>query len=191
MVLVASSCNRSADASSHRIRVNQVGFTPPSQKLAVVPDSGATGFEIRTIGGSTVFSAELGESAMWPYSDEQVRVADFSDFRRLGRYIVVVDGVGESPPFEIRPDVLRPVSTAALKAFYLTRSHIDLEPDFAGPWARTGGHPDDQVRVHSSAASPTRPEGTIIASPDGWYDAGDYNKYFVNAAFAQPSVTFP
>lgn len=188
MVLAAGSCNRPADASSTHIRVNQVGFTPSSQKLAVVPESAATHFEIRFIGGRSVFSAELGELAVWPYSEEQVRVADFSDLRTPGRYIVVVDGVGDSPPFEIRPDVLRPVSTAALKAFYLARSRTDLEPEFAGPWARTGGHPDDQVRIHASAASPTRPEGTIIASQDGWYDAGDYNKYIVNAAFATATL---
>ena len=37
--------------------------------------------------------------------------------------------------------------------------------------------------IHSSAVSPGRPEGTIISSPYGWYDAGDYNKYIVNSAF--------
>lgn len=37
--------------------------------------------------------------------------------------------------------------------------------------------------VHPSAASPKRPAGTIISSPKGWYDAGDYNKYIVNSGF--------
>ena len=74
VVLAASSCNRSADASSNAIRVNQVGFTPSSQMLAVVPESAASHFEIRTIDGTPVFSAELGESAVWPYSGEQVRI---------------------------------------------------------------------------------------------------------------------
>jgi endoglucanase len=77
---------------------------------------------------------------------------------------------------------------AALKAFYFVRSRIDLEPEFAGVWARPGGHPDDQVRVHRSAESPTRPEGTLIASPGGWYDAGDYNKYIVNSSFTTASL---
>jgi len=38
--------------------------------------------------------------------------------------------------------------------------------------------------VHESARSPERPAGTVISSPGGWYDAGDYNKYIVNSAFA-------
>ena len=37
--------------------------------------------------------------------------------------------------------------------------------------------------VHPSAASTKRPAGTIISSPKGWYDAGDYNKYIVNSGF--------
>lgn len=37
--------------------------------------------------------------------------------------------------------------------------------------------------VHPSAATTKRPAGTIISSPKGWYDAGDYNKYIVNSGF--------
>jgi len=37
--------------------------------------------------------------------------------------------------------------------------------------------------VHPSAASESRPAGTIIDSHGGWYDAGDFNKYIVNSAF--------
>ena len=36
--------------------------------------------------------------------------------------------------------------------------------------------------VHKSAISKNRPEGTVISSPGGWYDAGDYNKYIVNSS---------
>jgi len=38
------------------------------------------------------------------------------------------------------------------------------------------------VIVHASAASAGRPAGTVISSPGGWYDAGDYNKYIVNSS---------
>lgn len=27
------------------------------------------------------------------------------------------------------------------------------------------------------------PQGTVISSPGGWYDAGDYNKYIVNSGY--------
>ena len=69
-----------------------------------------------------------------------------------------------------------------IKAFYYNRSSIPLEEKYAGKWTREAGHPDTLVLVHSSAADANRPEGTIISSPLGWYDAGDYNKYVVNSA---------
>ncbi|RZL34008.1 MAG: cellulase, partial [Rubrivivax sp.] len=54
----------------------------------------------------------------------------------------------------------------------------------ASRWARPAGHADDKVLVHASAASAGRPEGTVISSPRGWYDAGDYNKYVVNSGIS-------
>ncbi|HET7458125.1 MAG TPA: glycoside hydrolase family 9 protein, partial [Gemmatimonadaceae bacterium] len=50
--------------------------------------------------------------------------------------------------------------------------------------ARAAGHRDTAVLVHPSAASPSRPAGTRISSPLGWYDAGDYNKYVVNSGIS-------
>ena len=70
---------------------------------------------------------------------------------------------------------------AALKAFYFQRASLALEPRYADRWSRAAGHPDTQVLVHPSAASAGRPPGTVISSPGGWYDAGDYNKYIVNS----------
>ena len=40
------------------------------------------------------------------------------------------------------------------------------------------------MMAHPSAASKERPARTILSSPKGWYDAGDYNKYIVNSAFS-------
>jgi endoglucanase len=40
------------------------------------------------------------------------------------------------------------------------------------------------VLIHPSAAGPTRAVGATIASPGGWYDAGDYNKYIVNSGIS-------
>ena len=38
--------------------------------------------------------------------------------------------------------------------------------------------------VHPSAADSSRVAGTVISSPRGWYDAGDYNKYVVNSGIS-------
>ncbi|RYY34201.1 MAG: cellulase, partial [Sphingobacteriaceae bacterium] len=36
--------------------------------------------------------------------------------------------------------------------------------------------------------SANRPAGTIISSPGGWYDAGDYNKYIVNSGISMGTL---
>jgi endoglucanase len=63
-----------------------------------------------------------------------------------------------------------------------------LRPEYAGKWSHTAGHPDNQVIIHPAAASPNRPAGTIISSPRGWYDAGDYNKYIVNSGITMGTL---
>jgi endoglucanase len=72
---------------------------------------------------------------------------------------------------------------ASIKGYYYQRSGESLERKYAGEYARPAAHLDTHVMVHPSAASPKRPAGTIISSPKGWYDAGDYNKYIVNSGF--------
>ncbi|TME19995.1 MAG: cellulase, partial [Chloroflexi bacterium] len=101
--------------------------------------------------------------------------------RTAGRYVLLVPGLGASHPFTIRPGVHQELVRAALKAFYFQRASLPLESRYAGKWSRPAGHPDTRVLVHPSAASAGRPAGTVISSPGGWYDAGDYNKYIVNS----------
>lgn len=168
----------SAASAEAIVKVNQVGFLPASQKLAVVPDGArASRFEIVDAGGKPVFSGALGAPVRWEASGETVRIADFSGVTAPGQYRVKVDGLPLSDPFKVDADAYRAVGAAALKAYYFNRSALALAPRHAGAWARPAGHPDDRVLVHPSAASGGRPAGTVLASPKGWYDAGDYNKY--------------
>jgi endoglucanase len=92
--------------------------------------------------------------------------------------------VGVSFPFTIGARVQQPVAKAVLKGYYYMRASMPLERAYAGKWARPAGHPDTAVLVHASAASVQRPAGTKIATPGGWYDAGDYNKYVVNSGIS-------
>lgn len=169
------------------IRLNQVGFYPGSKKMAVVPGGSANAFSVISADDLSVqFSGMLGDSRQWPYSNENVRLADFSGLETPGSYRVRVEGFEDSPVFEIAAGVYGDLNRAALKAFYYNRSSTALDVQHAGQWARAAGHPDTNVLVHASAASDStgRPEGASISSPDGWYDAGDYNKYIVNSGIS-------
>jgi len=168
----------SAAAETPIVKVNQIGFLPESQKLAVAPQSAGNRFEVvPAAGGKAVFSGQFGAPTRWDASGETVRIADFSGLAAPGQYRIRVDGLPLSDAFTVKPDNYRALSAASLKAFYFNRTAIALAPQYAGAWARPAGHPDDKVLVHASAASNARPTGAVIASSKGWYDAGDYNKY--------------
>jgi len=182
-ILVLSYCD--AQNLSYDIRLNQVGFLPNSIKMAAVINTQADSFEIKTSDlGSTVYKGQCLPDAYWPSSEENVKIADFTLLQTPGNYVMVVDDLGKSVPFSVKEDVFAPLSRASIKAFYFNRASTALLSQHAGIYARAAGHPDTAVVVHPSAASATRPAGTIISTPFGWYDAGDYNKYIVNSGIS-------
>ncbi|WP_266368951.1 glycoside hydrolase family 9 protein [Tellurirhabdus rosea] len=169
-----------AQTGPEAIRLNQLGFYPQAPKTAAVAADAPTAFAVVS-GKDTVFRGQLSAPRTSPYSGKKTRLADFSAVRKPGKYVLVVPGVGVSYPFEIRNNVNEPVAKASLKGFYFQRLSMPLDEKYAGKWARPAGHPDTKVLVHPSAASASRPAGTVLSSPLGWYDAGDYNKYIVNS----------
>ncbi|GGY71191.1 hypothetical protein GCM10011613_14750 [Cellvibrio zantedeschiae] len=164
-----------------KIRLNQLGFLPAAQKIAVVPGVAATSFSIVDASNTEVLSGSLSAAATWEPALESVKIADFSSLTKTGNYKIRVTGVDDQAAFAISETAYGPVNAAALKAFYFNRASLALVAANAGQYARAAGHADNIVKIHASAASTARPEGTIISAPKGWYDAGDYNKYIVNS----------
>ncbi|MDN4503196.1 glycoside hydrolase family 9 protein [Alteromonadaceae bacterium BrNp21-10] len=167
---------------SQLIKLNQIGFLPTAEKLAVVPNVSATEFTLINVDtNAVILTGTLGAANNWLPADESVKIADFSAVQTAGSYRIEVQGVAPSSTFSIGEQVLSDVHDAAIKAYYYNRASTELLPEQAGVYARAAGHADTNVMLHSSAASDARPEGTIISAPKGWYDAGDYGKYVVNS----------
>ncbi len=164
-----------------KIRINQLGYLPASQKIAVVPGVAATSFTVVDSNNAEVLSGALTDAKTWEPALESVKLADFSTLTKAGTYKIRVAGVDDQPSFSISATAYDGVNAAAIKAFYFNRASTALLAANAGIYARAAGHPDNIVKIHASAATATRPEGTIISAPKGWYDAGDYNKYIVNS----------
>jgi len=174
-----------AQSTSYNIRLNQVGFLPNSKKIGAIINTQSDSFKIKTSDLSTVvYRGQCLPAAYYASSDENVRIADFTLLQTPGNYVLVVDDLGKSVPFSIKKDVFTALSKASIKAFYYNRASIALTSQYAGVYARAMGHPDNSVIVLPSAASADRPAGTIISTPGGWYDAGDYNKYIVNSGIS-------
>jgi len=196
------------------IRGDQIGFYPKAPKLAVVSFSAADSSDPTASGaGPTaaasapassapalrfyILSASTSDTVFIGYtcplkrsanSSLRTSIADFSTLEKEGAYIIAVPGMENSWSFRIGKETLRPVAVAALKGYYYLRSAMALDPAYAGKWSRPAGHPDTQVLVHPSAASAGRPAGTVISTPRGWYDAGDYNKYIVNSGITMGTL---
>lgn len=190
VLAVASMLACAADVSAQaEIRVNQIGYYPDGPKIAaVITDAGAAFDVVEDAGGSVVFSGTLSTAVSWAPSGEVVRLADFSDLRTEGIFRLRLPGGTESHPFAIRVRVHEELARAALKGFYFQRASFRLREPWAGPWARLAGHADVSVRIHSSAASESRPVDSTISASRGWYDAGDYNKYVVNSGISTYTV---
>ncbi len=165
LLVLLASCT-----SGGQVLVNQLGYYPGQEKIAVMDESYTGSFRIvDQQSGATVFEGTAGETLSSAFSGKVRTRLDFTSVDNPGVYRIVTERGMESPAFRIGDSILAPLASATLEAFFLQRS--------------TPGHPDTVVLVHASAASPERPEGTVIASAGGWYDAGDYNKYIVNASF--------
>ena len=171
---------------SQDIRINQVGYYPKSEKIAVGVDLTATQgnlFELIDISnGTVVFTDTLKESVTYSLANEKTRIADFTAFETIGTYKVRIGAI-ESYVFKISNEAAVGVLKGTLKSFFYNRcssGDLLLTRKYAGDWRRKGGHPDNLIYLHSTATVNTTTQGTLSASR-GWYDAGDYNKYVVNS----------
>lgn len=186
--LFITTCSQLNAKSGVEVRLNQLGYKPSAEKVAIVPLEDGKQLKAFSVidaqNGNTVLAGVLGPRKKWPYSGETVQQADFSKLITLGEYHLKVDGLADSYPFSIKPSVFDEVHKASIKAYYFNRASAAIEAKYGGQYARAAGHPDTSVKVHASAASEQRPIGTELASPKGWYDAGDYGKYIVNSGIS-------
>ncbi len=173
-----------ASSQTGAIRINQVGYYPTANKIAVVVFTKASTFEVVSVPDNKVeFTGNLSAEVFWKDAGDSVKRADFSAFNKIGTYKIRIPEFGESYPFEISNTVLRKPAYASLKSYYYQRSSYQLTAPYAGLWARPAGHPDTECILHSSTGKSGK-----ISSPGGWYDAGDYGKYVINAGISVASM---
>ncbi len=181
-LIVISSCTTSAPApeadKNQNIRFNQVGYYPDAIKEFVVADYEATSFNILNEKNKIVFEGELVDKGTWDTSGEHILLGDFTGLTRAGNYFIQLDNGITSASFQIAPWIYETALKASIKSFYFQRASMAIEEQYGGIYQRASGHPDDLCFFHPSSG---KEEGTLNSSR-GWYDAGDYGKYVVNAA---------
>ncbi|MEP0367414.1 MAG: glycoside hydrolase family 9 protein [Cyclobacteriaceae bacterium] len=172
-------------ATISEIRYNQVGYFTGRDKLISIVSKNSfsrVAFTVQDAAGNTVLTGTSGATDLWGDSREYVSIADVSAVDTPGLY--KFEAGDSEVTFRIGSGIYQSISEVSLKYYYYNRASASISSTYGGAFERNLGHPDDQVFVHSSASSSTRPTGTIISSPKGWYDAGDYNKYIVNSGIS-------
>ncbi len=180
MAMVCAATTLSAQ-DGVEIRHNQVGCYPQQEKVIVVEGMNPKGkVKITAPDGQKIKVKEAPRKAVSPLSGKTRYVVDLGTLTTPGRYHVSIGKNACDITVAERP--YSDIAKASLRLFYLIRAGVPIT--MGGEYNRPAGHVDTKVIVHNSAASKLRPAGTVISSPLGWYDAGDYNKYVVNSAFS-------
>lgn len=164
------------------IKLNQVGYYPQQEKVIVVEGTKVGSVSVLDANGKKVLTAKRMSVTVSPISGKKRSSFNLSSLSKEGTYTVVAGK--DKVRMIVASNALDDLASAAIKSFYYQRTAMPIEAKYAGKWARPAGHMDNIVEIHPAAASDMRPAGTIVSSPKGWYDAGDYNKYVVNSAFS-------
>lgn len=172
-----------ANAQEHNpIKVNQVGYYPNQEKTAAIEkEAAAKTYTLTNDKGKVVWKGKAMRRATSSWSGKEREIIDFSSVTVPGEYTLKAGKTTQK--VSIRANAFNDLAIASIKAFYLQRTGEPILEKYAGKYARPAAHMDTNVMIHPSAESEGRPAGTIISSPGGWYDAGDYNKYIVNSAY--------
>ncbi|MDR0919754.1 MAG: glycoside hydrolase family 9 protein, partial [Oscillospiraceae bacterium] len=194
------------------IRVNQVGYFPNMEKKAVlvVPEGDDTpkAFQIKN-GGDVVFEGETVPFGLDADSGEYLQIIDFTDYvpedtiKDRYNFSVFCENT-KSNVFAIAYDIYSKseataripgnLLTDSLNYFYQARSGVDIQADYITSsnreeLARKAGHNPDIAAVQPEwidnygMAHPIDDSKEIDVT-GGWYDAGDFGKYVVNAGIS-------
>ena len=167
------------ESVNKNIRLNQIGYHPKSNKQFILADTTATQFQLLNYQQETVYTGRVKSNGNWGPSGEAGYMGDFSSFEVPGTYQIIVNE-RTSYPFDIKANLYQEAWHASIKSYYFQRASLPIEKEFDSLFYRAAGHPDMRCFYHPSSGKTSG----FLASPGGWYDAGDYGKYVVNGALS-------
>lgn len=169
-----------SDADEPSIAINQVGYKPESEKIAIFRDV-TDEKEFSVVNADTketVYTGELyGEKKNFT-ADETNWFGDFSKVTSPGKYYIKCGNLKDSYTFEIGNNVYTNLLDDSVRMLYLQRCGTEINDE-------TFGH----VACHNTKA---KVYGTsdYIDVTGGWHDAGDYGRYVVPAAKAVADLLY-
>ena len=165
-----------AQTNESRIRLDTVGYLPRHEKRASVAARFGEFEVVRAPGGTVAFGGKAAGPLRNEDTGEELYFADFSALKEPGTYFLDIPGVGRSAPFRVGRDVYDAPFRAAFAAMYLWRCGAAVRAARDGvTYSHAACHLED-ARLDFVGGGPARRDAA-----GGWHDAGDYNKYVVNA----------
>lgn len=162
--------------------VNQAGYKTNGVKRAVLKERAEKFFLMNADTSVIVYQGTCTHFGIDACSQDDVYIADFSDFEVSGNYRLVTDTGVKSFPFPIGDSVFDSVLHDTMKAFYFLRCGMDLEEKYAGKFGHPACHTDKAVLWEDNNVS--------VDVTGGWHDAGDYGRYVTAAACALAHLFF-
>ncbi|NPU96059.1 MAG: hypothetical protein HPY51_02440 [Candidatus Omnitrophica bacterium] len=164
-----------------RVHINQLGYLAGESKIAMV--SSPLGLPFSVLNAETLAPVLEGMLRLAEPADaasgSDVWIADFSILNATGRYILRVEGIGQSPPFPIDTQIYSSLIRQVVRSFYFQRCGTALPKKWADSWTHPECHVADAAIY---AASPH--SATVKPATGGWHNGGDYGKYTVNGVYA-------
>ncbi|MDN3637878.1 glycoside hydrolase family 9 protein [Simiduia curdlanivorans] len=173
----------STPAPPAQLFVNQVGYKSTGDKPVWIKQTVAQNYQLLDQDAAVIATGSTTAPLRWAPAEQALTRLALPKLTQEGHYTLRLDD-GAEADLLVANTPWAELHHAALRSYYLNRSGMEILSEFAGPYARALGHADLAVKIHRSAATGARPEGSIISAGKGWYDAGDYNKYVVNSGIS-------
>lgn len=158
----------------NRVRLNSIGYFPDQQKKATITANCSTFYVVDK--DQNIVYTGTAVSKYDTDSNETVYIADFSPVTSEGTYYLAVQGIGKSVDFKISSKVYDDPFKVSMLGMYLMRCGTQVQATYNGNnFSHAACHTQDAYLDYITGQHTTK-DGT-----GGWHDAGDYNKYVVNA----------
>lgn len=177
--------NNANEASIGSIHLNSIGYLPNHKKEITVSSEAKT-FELKqTSDNKTVYQGNTVGPNYQEDVDQDLWIAEFSDFSEIGEYYIQLDNGESSKSFLINNNIYDVPFATVMNSFYLLRCGTAVNTEHNGDiFHHEACHHDDGYGDY--IGSP----GVIIDGTGGWHDAGDYGKYVVNAGITMGALLF-
>ena len=178
-----AAANAGAPTGAGRLRFSTHGFRPDAVKRLTVPAElacEARDFSVLEAGsGRVVWRGSFGPELETTASDTAERVAtgDFSALIETGSYFIELANGERSSEFRVDDKIWNEAYVLAARAMYLWRCGCAVRGEWRGKvYSHAACHRHDGFLDFVGGPAGSRRDAT-----GGWHDAGDYNKYVVNA----------